>query len=976
MRIRFLSTFVLFLVSLSLSAQTTQVLDNLPPSTKWYQLKTPHFKIIYPQGFSVQGQRMANTMEHIYQPVAKSLGDAPKKNFPLILQNQNAVANGFVTIGPWRSEFYTMSPQRANLLGNNDWLDLLALHEYRHVIQYNKSRTGLTGFVRNIFGEFSHGAIANAVVPTWFWEGDAVGVETSLSASGRGRIPYFSAAFRANLLEKGSFNYNKQYLGSFKDFVPNHYVLGYHYTTYLKNEYGVEAMAQMANRAWALPFIPFGFSLAQNKYAGKKMPAMYQAMMAQLKEKWTNQLAEVILTPYSKINLQPKKVYTNYDYPQILDNGNILVIKSGLDDIDKLVEIDINTGKEEEHFIPGILNDAGILSARGSLVVWNEYEFDLRWRQKAYSVVRTYNLATGYYNELTKGSRYSSAALSPDRSYVATVEALSDYKSRIAILDAYSGLVIHLFDANEGSTYITPVWTSEQKLVVSEVRNSTKQIKEIDITTGKEEVLLPATEQQISFAVRKENYLYYVSGWSGIDNIYAKDLTTDVIYQVTSAKYGAYNPVISDDGRLLYYNDFTQLGTDVVKIDLLPDSWVAVKSLKDTDIHFYQPMAEMEDNKEILSTIPEVVYDEKRYRKKLLKFHSWGPYIANTQNELEAGIYSTNVLSTSDLFVGFHVDTDANFKWISRVSYQSLYPIIDVEVNYAKRNSIIHYRDTTALLSDRQVWDETGVKAGLRIPWLLTSNRFHTNLLLQNYFGLTKLTNFKSDTFGRNRHFLSFGNLSSGSLRSNEFKLIFSSLLKRSKRDIQSKFGSVFIFENFSTPYGGEFKGGLTAFKTQLYFPGFVKHHSINLFAGYQHNKYTLDNNNYWFPNRMPYPRSVTGGNFEDLYVLRFNYELPLLTPDFSLGPWLYFQRIKAKLFYDYGHGSSNVKNSVVSNVDNKIYELALEANENLFSTGAELTFEFNVMRALPMLELGVRFAYLPDLGESKFEFLIGSLGF
>jgi hypothetical protein len=268
---RVLSTIILFIGFITLHAQSTQVLDNLPPSIKWYQLKTPHFNIIYPEGFTEQGQRMANTMEHIYGPAAASLGVKPRKNFPLILQNQTSISNGFVTVGPRRSEFFTMSPQKANLLGNNDWLDMLALHEYRHVVQYDKSRTGFTGFIRNIFGEYSQAAIANVTVPSWFWEGDAVGIETALSKSGRGRIPQFSAAYRANLLTYGPYNYNKQYLRSFKDNIPNQYVIGYHYSTYLKNEYGLEAVEQMVDRTWALPFIPFSFSFAQQKYGGKKI---------------------------------------------------------------------------------------------------------------------------------------------------------------------------------------------------------------------------------------------------------------------------------------------------------------------------------------------------------------------------------------------------------------------------------------------------------------------------------------------------------------------------------------------------------------------------------------------------------------------------------------------------------------------------------------------------------------------------------
>ncbi len=572
---RVLSTIILFIGFIALHAQSTQVLDNLPPSIKWYQLKTPHFNIIYPEGFTEQGQRMANTMEHIYGPAAASLGVKPKKNFPLILQNQTSISNGFVTVGPRRSEFFTMSPQKANLLGNNDWLDMLALHEYRHVVQYDKSRTGFTGFIRNIFGEYSHAAIANVTVPSWFWEGDAVGIETALSTSGRGRIPQFSAAYRANLLTYGPYNYNKQYLRSFKDNIPNQYVIGYHYSTYLKNEYGSEAVEQMVNRTWALPFIPFSFSFAQQKYGGKKMPQMYLDMMAQLKGKWTAQLAEIQLTSFAQLNTKPKKVYTDYNYPQLLDNGNILVLKSGLGDYEQLVEIDVNVGTENIHYVPGLMNDAGMLSVQGSMVVWNEYEFDSRWRQRTYSVIRTYNMATGAYTQLTSGTRYTSASLSPDRSHIATIEELVDYKSQLVILDAYTGKVINSFKVPEGSNYQTPVWSDDQRIVVSEVRQGAKQIKEIDISSGHEEILLAPTQEQISYAFRNGQYLYYVSGFSGIDNIYAKDIKTNIIYQVTSAKFGAYSPVLSSDGSEIYYNNLTALGNDLVKIENNPSSWLA-----------------------------------------------------------------------------------------------------------------------------------------------------------------------------------------------------------------------------------------------------------------------------------------------------------------------------------------------------------------------------------------------------------------
>src|SRR5687767_4624143 len=119
----------LFFPGSSVFAQT--VLDNNPPALRWYQVNTPHFRVLFSKGFELQAQRMANTLEHIHAAEAKSLGSVPKK-ISIILQYQSSISNGFVSILPRRSEFYGMPPQHYNSIGTNDWLDLLASHEYRH----------------------------------------------------------------------------------------------------------------------------------------------------------------------------------------------------------------------------------------------------------------------------------------------------------------------------------------------------------------------------------------------------------------------------------------------------------------------------------------------------------------------------------------------------------------------------------------------------------------------------------------------------------------------------------------------------------------------------------------------------------------------------------------------------------------------------------------------------------------------------
>jgi hypothetical protein len=190
-------------------SQSTTVLDN-NPNLKWKQVKTPNFNVIFPTGFEVQAMRMANTLEHIRIPESKTLGGAPRK-VSIVLQNQSAVSNGFVSITPRRSEFFAMPSQNYNFQGTLDWLDLLATHEYRHIVQFNQANRGFNKALYYLFGANTLAAMSYVAVPQWFWEGDAVVTETEFTKSGRGRIPHFDLLFRTNLQEGRTFNYNKQF---------------------------------------------------------------------------------------------------------------------------------------------------------------------------------------------------------------------------------------------------------------------------------------------------------------------------------------------------------------------------------------------------------------------------------------------------------------------------------------------------------------------------------------------------------------------------------------------------------------------------------------------------------------------------------------------------------------------------------------------------------------------------------------------
>ncbi len=947
----FLQCLILAILYLLPVFSQSQVLDTNPSSIKWKNINTDHFRIIFPKGYESKAQQVANTMEHIYEPVSASLHRRPKK-LSLVLQNQNAISNAFVTVAPRHAEFFTTPPQDYNFLGTNDWLRLLAIHEYRHVVQFEKSKTGFTKAFYYLFGETAQALWGNLAVPDWFWEGDATAIETALSHSGRGRIARFDMAFRTNLLEREAYTYNKQHLGSFKDPVPDHYRLGYFFTTYVRNKYGADSWSNITNRAFGLPFIPFTFSTAMKKETGKNLLQNYSDMMTEMNGLWTSQLEGLTFTQSQKISPNTKKVFTNYLYPQQLKNGKIMAMKVGLGDAMQVVLLD--NGTEDKGFLPGVVNDVAMLSAVGNKVVWSEFEFDSRWGVRSYSVIKSYDFETKKINTLTRKTRYAAAALSPDDSKIATIETTQNNEYFMVILDAENGVVIKKIPNPSNAVYGMPRWSADgESVVVLKIANGKKSVVRIDFKTEEEIELMRPSEENVGHPVLHGKYLFYNSDYSGIDNIYVLDTATGKKYQVTSRKFGAFNPNISNDGSIIFFNDYTKDGMTVVSMPFDVNGWKPIEKVEDRTVRYYEKIVEQEHNADILKAIPDKEYAVKNYKKAsgIFNVHTWGPEVASSANSLKVGLQIQDVLSTVTTNVGYEYNTnEKSGTAVAHVSYQGWFPIIDFGYEFGNRATRrLVTTEATSSIRDFS-WKEQRMNVGYRIPLNLTKSKYVTNLSFGSSLNLIKVKDF-------NQNIRFIDQVSNGTLSTLTHQLTYTRLLKKSARDINSRLGQAFTL-NYEHTKGGDFNGAYLAMEGQLFFPGLAKHHSLNFKGGYQYRALNNGVNSYVFSGSFYFPRGYSAGVFQHFYHLNVNYAFPMMYPDLAIGPLLNIQRLKGNLFYDYGLG--------------KTLGLSTEFN----SMGIELSTDFNVMRFNLLLDVGVRVSYLPVANDVQFELMILNLGF
>lgn len=939
---------------------------------------------------------MANTLEHIHDPESRTMGARPRK-IPVILQNQSSASNGFVTLTPRRSEFYTMPPQDYNFLGTNDWLDQLASHEYRHIVQYQRANSGFNRLLYYAFGPATLAAMATVSVPKWVWEGDAVATETAFTHSGRGRIPNFGLLLRTNLQEGRTFTYNKQYLRSYHHNISDHYVLGYHMISYLrKRTNDPDVWGKVMKRTAYASFLPFRFSNSVKKIGGLTLPQLYEATAEDLEKTWAEELKDVQLTVFDTVNSRDSKAYTDYHYPQILPNGDILVLKSGIGDYVQFAVF--KDGKEHKSFIPGVMNDAGMLSVSGNKVVWSEFGYDPRWQVKNYSLIKSYDVEKKKYKVLTHKTRYSGAALSPDGLKIVTIESETNYKISVTVISSKDGSLIKKFENPENAFYAMARWSDDgKKIVVLKTQNNIRSIAAIDYDSGNETALIHVSEENAGHPVLHGKYLFFNSPVSGIDNIYAYDLERKVRLQVTSSKYGAYNPVISADQKRIFYNDQSRDGLDIVSIPFEPASWkVFTERVHPKEYHDY--LREQEGRPDLFDSVPQQVFQSSRYSKisGIFNPYSWGAYFNSSLTQADIGISSQDVLSTTIIKAGYQFDiNERTGAWHAGVSYQGWYPIIDVDFKYANRSvnegnlsfvaidtvqvSPVELESTAFTQQLKFKWKELTTEVGIRIPLVTTKSKYYSNVSIGNHIGVTRVSDFENSITGSGREipyvyrsgpstplqpsyelYYPFSNyLDEGVLISNRFSLSAYRLLKQSSRDINSKWGQTIYLNWYSTPYGGDFSGNQFSVYTQLYFPGLLKQHSIWGYGGYQASKIDgLDV--YTFNNQVPLPRGLSVSRFENFYTASANYTLPLWYPDIAIGPLLNIQRFRGNIFYDYGFGSSPSR----------------ETSQTYASVGGELRMDFNVMRYLSQLNVGFRYSYGLKPSVTKFELLLGLVNF
>ena len=919
-------------------AQSLPVLPQNPPALRWQEVYTPHFRVLYTGPLDSVAQRTAARLEQLHGPAAATLGVVPRP-ISVVLQSQTTVSNGFVTFLPRHAEFFT-TPQQGLGLGTVDWLDQLAVHEFRHVGQFDKARQGVGRVLNPLLGDGALG-IAAVGVPQWFFEGDAVGTETALTRSGRGRIPSFNVGLRGNLLSGRRYSYQKAVNGSLRDQVPNWYVLGYFMTSYLKTHYGPAVWSSVLDRYYRFPFYPFSFSNGIRRSTGLTVEQLYQRTMTDVDSAWRAQQAALpAVTPVRELAAAAsEKVFTQYEYPQYDTDSTVLALKTGLGHIPRFVRLS-RRGAEQKVFVPGQLNIPEMLSVSGGKAVWPEFQQDARWGQRVASELKVLDLATGRLTRVGRGRRYAAAALSPDGQRLVAVRTDASYHHALVLLDAQTGAEIQTLPNPQNDFYQQPRWHPDGRRVVAVTLNAAgKTVVVVEPATGTSRALLPVANVNLANPLPWRDFVLYNSSQSGIDNIYAVSARTGQTYRVTSRPLGAYHAAVSPDGRSLAFHDARATGARVVETPLDSTAWVPV-STATTDVPgpYAAALAAQEPAGQIVSRPPAAApdstgprYGVRRYSPLRHAFNvfSYGLVQSPAGNTVSLGLRSQDLLNTTQVFAGIGYDqVERTASVIGALSYQALYPVVDVDVTHGGRDAAIIFRGNVL----RDQWRYTRLRAGLRLPLNLTHSKFFQGLSVGTYYLHEQVYDYNLPVRRRTE------TGPNNPLNAVQSIVSYASQLRRSARDVAPRWGGSFLGTWRTTPFGQGLEATQWGAQGSVFLPGLGRHHAIRLRASYQRQ----DQAEYQFAPAVSFPRGQGYLSFDRFQAASLDYNLPLAFTHWELGRWLYVQRLRATVFGDMARGTNN-GGAVVRNYQN---------------VGFDALVQFNVLRLRTPFEAGMRVVY------------------
>lgn len=570
---------------------------NGDPKLLWRSLETKHFRISYYSGEEDVARYVGGLAESIYARLSPAMNWQPTERTEIALTDFTDSANGSAGALPYNAvDLNLTAPDDLSPLGDvDDWYLELLTHEYTHVLHTDQIR-GVPALINRILGKT---LAPNQFQARWLLEGLAVWVESDFTSGGRLRSSQWNMFMRSDVLEN-----NLAPLDVFSN-TPRRwpqgniwYLYGSFFVKWIADTYGEDAIRKIIYD-YGEQVIPLAMNRSVRRATGKTYEELYEGWVASMRRQYGAQAALVRARgiregkrlTFSGQNVQkprfiPKGAWpgTEGDILYYRDDGHSTAAMYRLP-VDRDAQGNLVGARENdrENFVRANVATAVSFQPDGGIVfngvdVYNNlFSYGDLFQMKAGE--KSPRGIEGNRKRLTEGFRAESPDVSPDgRRVVFTTNHHGTTRLQIASLgpDGLSG-TRELVPGDRFDQTFAPRWSPDNRHVAYSVwkRGGYRDVRYVDTQDGSyvEVTKDRAIEGGPAFSPDGK-WLFFHSDRTGVMNIYAWEIATQRLKQVTNVINGAYQPEISPNGKTLLYVGYTSKGFDLFAMPLDEATWL------------------------------------------------------------------------------------------------------------------------------------------------------------------------------------------------------------------------------------------------------------------------------------------------------------------------------------------------------------------------------------------------------------------
>lgn len=578
---RFLPPLALLLAALILQPAT--VAARLDPALRWQETATPHFRILFSDGYADWAARTAALAEEIHQRLAPELLHTPTEPTTIVLADVSDLTNGMASTYPFNRIILYLAPpleEPFSLTDHEDWLRLIITHEYAHILHLDNVEQG-PATLQKIIGRVY---FPNLFQPSWLIEGLATWEETRQTTGGRGRSAYSDMLLRMAILEDAFPTLAQAAVAPERwpeGEIP--YLFGAAFYQHLAARYGDDLPGRLSE-AYAGRSFPFLVDATALQEMRATYAEEWRAWQETLRRRYEEQRESVLRRGVTPLTLLTTDGGRNFA-PSPSPGGRYLLWHSAdADRTPRLLLRDLDNGAERvvtRHLVSPA-ETGGSWSADGSTFVFAQIERDPR--DNLYSSLY---LAGPDSPQVVPfpGTRH---AARPDLNRTTGELAFvvrGAGTTRLVTRDDRSG-EHRILAEDAGRLYFTPRWSpnGERLAVGARAADGRFTLLLLD-PVGREVQQLPPWRGIIASPAWTPDgrFLLFSSDRDGIFNLYAWEPANDALFQVTDLLGGAFFPAPSIEGKdQLYLTSYSARGFDLAVMPLNPADWRPLRELADT----------------------------------------------------------------------------------------------------------------------------------------------------------------------------------------------------------------------------------------------------------------------------------------------------------------------------------------------------------------------------------------------------------